>query len=135
MGEAATVMLSEDEKKNPVESHARTTIACFPAAKDKMALSEAFALWAFFTESMYMIIAVTVCSLSRAAAEKVTGEVTVAPLDGEQMLTVLSTVAVHAADAKLADARRKLATRKMRCDITRAPFQTKLCYCQGQTRA
>jgi hypothetical protein len=60
VGEAATVMLSEEEKKKPVESHARITIACFPAARDRIAVSEAFALWAFFTESMYMIIAVTV---------------------------------------------------------------------------
>jgi hypothetical protein len=59
VAEAATVMLSEDEKKNPEESQARITIACFPAAKDRMALSDAFALWAFFTESIYMIIAVT----------------------------------------------------------------------------
>jgi hypothetical protein len=47
-----------------------------------------------------MIIAVTVCSLSRAPAEKVTGEFTVAPLAGEQILTVLSTVAVQAAQAR-----------------------------------
>jgi hypothetical protein len=60
VGEAATVMLSEDEKKKPVESHARITIECFPAGSDRMALSDAFALWAFFTESIYMIIAVTV---------------------------------------------------------------------------
>ena len=59
VGEAATVMLSEDEKKKPVESHARITMACFPAGRDRMALSDAFALWAFFTESIYMIIAVT----------------------------------------------------------------------------
>jgi hypothetical protein len=54
------VMLSEDEKKKPVESHARITMACFPAARDRIALSDAFELWAFFTESIYMIIAVTV---------------------------------------------------------------------------
>jgi hypothetical protein len=60
VGEAATVILSEDEKKNPVESHARITMACFPAARDRIAVSEAFELWAFFTESIYMIIAVTV---------------------------------------------------------------------------
>jgi hypothetical protein len=60
VGEAATVMLSEDEKKKPVESHARITMACFPAARDRIALSDAFELWAFFTESIYMIIAVTV---------------------------------------------------------------------------
>jgi hypothetical protein len=59
VGDAATVMLSEDEKKNPLESHARITTACFPAGRDRMALSDAFALWAFFTESIYMIIAVT----------------------------------------------------------------------------
>lgn len=99
VGEAATVMLSDDEKKNPVESQARITMACFPAARDMMAVSDAFELWAFFTESIYMIIAVTVCSLSRAEAEKVTGEETVAPLAGEQILTVLSTVLVHWADA------------------------------------
>jgi hypothetical protein len=52
-------MLSEEEKKNPVESHARITMACFPAGRDKMALSDAFELWAFFTESIYMIIVVT----------------------------------------------------------------------------
>jgi hypothetical protein len=60
VGEAATVMLSEDEKKKPVESHARITIACLPAGRDRMALNDAFELCAFFTESIYMIIAVTV---------------------------------------------------------------------------
>jgi hypothetical protein len=60
VGEAATVMLSEEEKKNPVESHARITMACFPAARDRTAVSDALELWAFFTESIYMIIAVTV---------------------------------------------------------------------------
>jgi hypothetical protein len=60
VGDAATVMLSEDEKKKPVESHARTTMACLPAGSDRMALNDAFELWAFFTESIYMIIAVTV---------------------------------------------------------------------------
>jgi hypothetical protein len=121
VGEAETVMLSEDEKKNPVESQARITMACLPAGRDKMALSDAFALWAFLTESIYMIIAVTVCSLSRAAAEKVTGDVTVAPLDGEQMLTVLSTVAVHAAEATFAEARRRVAASTARCEIIWGP--------------
>jgi hypothetical protein len=124
VGEAATVMLSDDEKKNPVVSQARMTIACFPAARDRMALSDAFALCAFFTESIYMIIVVTVCSLSRAAAEKVTGEVTVAPLAGEQILTVLSTVEVHCADASAAHAREKSrsdAAENPRIEITRAP--------------
>lgn len=59
VGEAATVMLSEVEKKNPEESHARITMACFPAGRDKIALRDAFELCAFFTESIYMIIAVT----------------------------------------------------------------------------
>lgn len=125
VGEAATVMLSEDEKKNPVVSHARITIACFPAGKDRMALSDAFALWAFFTESIYMIIAVTVWAVSRAPAEKVTGEFTVAPLAGEQILTVLSTVAVHAAEAKFAEARRRVAVSKARSDISGPPGQKK----------
>jgi hypothetical protein len=124
VGEAATVMLSDDEKKNPVESHARITMACFPAARDRMALRDAFALWAFFTESIYMIIAVTVCSLSRAPAENVTGDVTVAPLAGEQILTVLSTVGVHTADATAAherEKRRKHAAENPRSDITQGP--------------
>ena len=117
VGDVATVMLSEDEKKKPVESHARITMACFPAARDRIALSDLFELCAFFTESIYMIIAVTVCSLSRAPAEKVTGEVTVAPLAGEQILTVLSTVAVHTAEATFAEARRRVAARKARREI------------------
>jgi len=121
VGEVVTVMLSEDEKKKPVESHARTTMACLPAGRDRIALNDAFALCAFFTESIYMIIAVTACSLSRAPAENVTGEVTVAPLTGEQILTVLSTVGVQTADAALPDARRKVATRKPRRVFTRGP--------------
>ncbi|HSK45711.1 MAG TPA: hypothetical protein VLA83_17675, partial [Candidatus Binatia bacterium] len=121
VGEAATVMLSEEEKKKPVESHARITMAWLPAGRDRIALSDAFELWAFFTESIYMIIAVTGCDVSRAPAEKVTGEVTVAPLAGEQILTVLSTVAVHCADATLAEARRRIAARKPRREITRGP--------------
>lgn len=125
VGAVATVMLSDDEKKNPVESHARITMACFPAARDRTAVSEAFELWAFFKESIYMIIAVTGCSLSRAPAEKVTGELTVAPLAGEQILTVLSTVGVQTADAALADARRKVAARKPRREITQGPVSEK----------
>jgi hypothetical protein len=46
----------------------------------------------------------------------------VAPLAGEQILTVLSTVAVQTADAALADARRKVATRKPRREITQGPI-------------
>ena len=65
--------------------------------------------------------------MSRAPAEKVTGEVTVAPLAGEQILTVLSTVAVHCADAKLADAKRNVAARKARSKFTKGPrFKAKL---------
>src|SRR5438270_760390 len=122
VGEVVTVMLSEEEKKKPVESHARITIACLPAGKDRMALSDAFALWAFFTESIYMIIAVTVCSLSRAPAENVTGEATVAPLAGEPIFTVLSTVGVHTADATFAEARSRVAARKPRREITQGPI-------------
>jgi methyl coenzyme M reductase subunit C-like uncharacterized protein (methanogenesis marker protein 7) len=91
-----------------------------------MALSDAFALCAFFTESIYMIIAVTGCSLSRAAAEYVTGEVTVAPFAGEQILTVLSTVAAHCADARVAHAReksRRVTAENPRNEITQgAPY-------------
>jgi hypothetical protein len=60
--------------------------------------------------------------VSRAPAEKVTGEATVAPLAGEQILTVLSTVAVQTADAALADARTKVAARKPRREITQGPI-------------
>jgi methyl coenzyme M reductase subunit C-like uncharacterized protein (methanogenesis marker protein 7) len=59
--------------------------------------------------------------VSRAPAEKVTGEVTVAPLAGEQILTVLSTVAVHTAEATFAEARRRVAARKARREITWGP--------------
>lgn len=100
VGEAVTVMLSEDAKAKPVVSHARITMACFPAGSEKMAVSDALVLLAFCAESIYMIIAVTVCSLSRAPAENVTGELTVAPLAGEQIFTVLSTVAVQAAHTR-----------------------------------
>jgi len=34
-------------------------MACFPAAKERIAFRDALALWAFFTESIYMIIVVT----------------------------------------------------------------------------
>lgn len=59
-GAAATVMLSDEEKKKPVVSQARITMACFPAVSDRMAVSDALVLLAFCTESIYMIIAVTV---------------------------------------------------------------------------
>jgi hypothetical protein len=58
VGAAETVMFSEEEKKKPVESQARITMACFPAGKERMALSDALELWAFFTESIYIIIVV-----------------------------------------------------------------------------
>jgi hypothetical protein len=124
VGDAETVMLSEEEKKNPVESHARITMACVPAGNERIALSDAFELWAFFTESIYMIIAVTGCAVSRAPAEKVTGEVTVAPLAGEHIFTDLSTVAVQVcAEATLAEVRRRVVIRKTRSEITGAPFR------------
>jgi len=59
--------------------------------------------------------------VSRAPAEKVTGEVTVDPLAGEHILTVLLTVGVHAAVATFAEARRKVAARKTRSEIMRCP--------------
>jgi hypothetical protein len=60
--------------------------------------------------------------VSRAAAAKVTGELTVAPLVGEQMFTVLSTEAVQLCpDATLADAARRAAARKKRVEITVSP--------------
>lgn len=98
VGDVDTVMLSDEAKANPLESHARITMACLPAAREITAVSVALVLLAFWTESMYMIIAVTGCSASRAAAENVTGEVTVAPASGEQIFTVLSTVDVQLCD-------------------------------------
>ncbi len=65
--------------------------------------------------------------MSRAPAEKVTGEATVAPLAGEQILTVLSTVAVHAAEATFAEAKRKVAARRVRSEIIKGPrFRNKI---------
>jgi len=50
--------------------------------------------------------------VSRAAAEKVTGELTVAPLAGAQIFTVLSTVAVQlCADARLTIAKKEKSRR------------------------
>ena len=69
--------------------------ACFPAGSDSAAVSVADLLLAFCTESTYMIMAVTGCTVSSAAAENSTGEATVAPLAGEQILTVLSVVAAQ----------------------------------------
>src|SRR5579862_2689977 len=86
-----TVMLSDEEKKKPVVSHARITMACFPAASATDAEREPLGLLALFTESTYKIIPVMACSLSRAAAVNWTGEGREAPLAGEQILTVLST--------------------------------------------
>jgi methyl coenzyme M reductase subunit C-like uncharacterized protein (methanogenesis marker protein 7) len=74
---------------------------------------------------MYMIIVVT--------AEKLTGEVTVAPLAGEQIFTVLSTVAMQVcAEATLADARRRVAVRKTRSEITRGPFSEETSVTSGR---
>jgi methyl coenzyme M reductase subunit C-like uncharacterized protein (methanogenesis marker protein 7) len=63
--------------------------------------------------------------VSKAPAEKVTGEVTVAPLAGEQIFTVLLTVAVHAAEAMFAEARRRVAASKARKEIMRCPRDQK----------
>jgi hypothetical protein len=59
--------------------------------------------------------------VSSAPAENVTGEVTVAPLAGEQILTVLLTVAVHAAEATFAEARRRVAASKARNEFIWGP--------------
>jgi hypothetical protein len=53
-------MLSDDAKAKPVESHARITMACFPAGSERMAVKEADVLLALCAESIYMIIAVMV---------------------------------------------------------------------------
>jgi len=60
VGTAVTVMLSDEEKKKPVVSHARITMACFPAGNERIAVRDALVLLALCTESIYMIIAVTV---------------------------------------------------------------------------
>lgn len=123
VGEVVTVMLSEEEKKKPVESHARITMACLPAVSEITAVSDAFVLFAFCTESIYRIIAVTVCSASRAPAEKVTGELTVAPFTGEHIFTVLSSVAVQVVCAEAScsntneNRKSRIAAEKIRYDI------------------
>lgn len=88
-----TAMLSDEEKKKPLESQARMTTLCVPFASATEALSWLLELFAEFTESTYRIIAVTGCSLSSAAAVNWTGEATVEPAAGEQMFTVRSVVA------------------------------------------
>ena len=59
-----------------------------------------------------------------------------APLAGEQILTVLLTVAVHAANATFAEAKRKVAARRVRSEIIRGPVsETKLpAKCHGQAK-
>jgi hypothetical protein len=126
VGAAVTVIFSDDEKKKPVESQARITMACFPAAKESTALKDAVVLLAFCTESIYMIIAVTGWAVSRAAAEKVTGEASETPLPGAHIFTVLSTVAVHVcADAAFANSKNgtdtKIENATGRSEITEAP--------------
>jgi len=91
--DAATEKLSDEAKANPLASQARTVSACFPAGSDTAAVSVAALLLAFSTESTYMIMAVTACTVSRAAAENCTGEAAVPPLAGEQIFTVRSVVA------------------------------------------
>jgi hypothetical protein len=51
--------------------------------------------------------------------------VTVAPLAGEQIFTVLSTVAVHTADATFAEAKRRVDASKARNEIIRGPQDQK----------
>src|SRR5689334_13542327 len=67
----------------------------FPVASATDADRFPLELCAMFTESMYMIIAVTGYSLSSAAAVNCTGEATVAPGAGEQIFTERSAVAAH----------------------------------------
>src|SRR5579859_2944588 len=122
VGEVATVMLSDEEKKKPVESQARITIECLPAAKETIAVREFVVLLAFCTESMYIIIAVTVCSLSSAPALKVTGEVTVAPFNGAQICTVLSTVAVQVCAEALPAKRQERKNNSVAAENTRGEF-------------
>jgi hypothetical protein len=101
-------------------------MACFPTGKEIIAVRELLVLFAFCTESIYMIIAVTVCSLSSAAALKVTGELTVAPFRGAQIFTVLSIVAVQvcaeALLAKTKETKRRAAAENARKEITRGPY-------------
>jgi hypothetical protein len=70
-----------------------------------------------------------VWAVSRAAAENVTGELTVAPAVGEQIFTVLSTVAVQAAAASFAKSREKkksrVAAENARRDIKPGPLKVK----------
>lgn len=91
-----TVMLSDDEKKNPEVSHARIRMEWVPFPSESEAVSVELELLAEFTESTYSTIPVIGCSLSSAAALNCTGELTVEPEVGEQILTVRSAVAVQA---------------------------------------
>jgi hypothetical protein len=68
--------------------HALTTIECDPEVKDNDAFTVLPVEVALVTLSMYTFMAVTVVPLGAvAAAETLTGEFTVAPLVGVQMLT------------------------------------------------
>jgi len=67
----------------------------------------AFALLAALAATPALAAVVTESVAARAAAEKVTGDPTVAPLPGAQIFTVLSTVAVQVcADALLRNAKK-----------------------------
>ena len=68
--------------------------------------------------------------MSRAAAEKVTGELTVAPLAGAQIFTVLSTVAVQlcaeAWDTNMKQKNRRVTAKSARNEITEGPVWNKV---------
>lgn len=129
VGEVETVMLSDEAKAKPVESQARITMECLPAARETIAVREFVVLLAFCTESMYMIIAVTVCSLSSAAALKVTGELTVAPLSGAQIFTVLSIVAVQVCAEARPETRPQRKNSRVAAENTRGEFILGPLYC------
>ena len=92
------VNVSVVEKLKPVESHARMTMVCFPAAIESAAVRCALVLLALFTESTYSTMPVIGCALSRAPALNVTGDASVDPLTGEHILTVSFTVELQVCD-------------------------------------
>src|SRR5260221_11228024 len=84
------VIVSCEEKKKPVESHARTSTVWVPAPNGTEADSVPLPLLARCCESTYTTMPVTGCSWSSAAAVNCTGELIVEPLAGEQIFTVWS---------------------------------------------
>ena len=89
------IVLRADTNVAPAESHALTVIPCEPALI--VTDAEKFAPWpaVVLAPSTYSAIEVTLAAVSLAAAVTCTGEVTEAPFAGEQITTVLSTVAAQ----------------------------------------